>query len=75
MSNPCLAVLWSLSVTRTPVFRSSFSAEVLELEQDLNLLEAPDESACWAQWLRAGPEVALSVGFQALLMVWSGLPF
>lgn len=57
------------------VIRSSFSAEVLGLEQDRNLLEAPDDSVCWAQWLWVGPEVALSVGLQALLMVWSGLPF
>lgn len=71
----CLATLWSLSVTPTSCFFSPFSAEMLDLEQGQDLSEAPDDSVCWAQWLWVRPEVALSVGFQALLMVWSGLPF
>lgn len=45
------------------------------LEQGLNLLETPHDSVCWAQRLWVGPEDALSLGFRALLMVWSGLAF
>lgn len=74
---------WSVSshspapVCHSRPLSSIVPAEVLKLQQDPNLLQAPndDDSVCWAQWLRVGPEVGLSVGFQALLMVWSGLPF
>lgn len=67
------------SVNDPLVFCGSSSPKVLRLEQDLNLLEAPDDRLLGlvalglVAWVE--PMLAPPTELQAILMVWSGLPF